>query len=248
MVTLNFAKAKKNAKLVKLGEKLGISQFYTFSLLSGHSCPFAHICKTKAIRENGKTHIERGQHAILSCFSANAEALFPSVYDSRKHNFDALREAKTTKNMVKLIDNSLPKPLKTKGGLLRIHVGGDFFSQSYFDAWLAVAKLYPQSVFYAYTKSIPYVVNRLPLPANFRITASRGGKADELIDKYNLVNASIVFSLAEANQKGLELDHDDSHAVSNTVSFGLMIHGVQPAGSTASKAKHAYYGKGGYTR
>ena len=41
----------------------------------------------------------------------------------------------------------------------------------------------------------------------------------------------------EARKLGLEIDHDDSHAVANNnVSFALLLHGVQKAGSEASNA------------
>ncbi len=46
----------------------------------------------------------------------------------------------------------------------------------------------------------------------------------------------VVLSEQEAADLGLELDHDDSHAMNPGPSFALIIHGMQPAGSAASKA------------
>ena len=51
--------------------------------------------------------------------------------------------------------------------------------------------------------------------------------------------AEIVFSVKEAKQKGLEIDHDDSLAYGSSKSFALLIHGTQPAGSDAGKALSA---------
>lgn len=135
--------------------------------------------------------------------------------------------------MVDIILDSIP----IKSSILRLHVSGDFFNQSYFDAWLEVAKQTPSKIFYAYTKSLPFIINRLgDIPANLRFTASRGGKFDKLIDLNKLVSATVVFSLAEAKEKKLKLDHDDSLAIKATKSFGLLLHGKQPAGTASAAA------------
>jgi hypothetical protein len=124
---------------------------------------------------------------------------------------------------------------------IRIHVGGDFFNQIYFDAWIETAKRNPGIIFYAYTKSLNFWVARLnDIPDNFRLTASRGGRWDHLIEPNNLRTAEVVFTEAEANIRGLEIDHDDSHAYGDDPkSFALLIHGVQRKGSEASKAVSA---------
>jgi hypothetical protein len=48
--------------------------------------------------------------------------------------------------------------------------------------------------------------------------------------------AEVVFSLEEAEEKGLEIDHDEIHAILGIVNFGLLVHGTQPKGSKASQA------------
>jgi hypothetical protein len=87
---------------------------------------------------------------------------------------------------------------------------------------------------------------------NFILTASRGGRDDHLIVGHDLRESVVVFSEQEAYNKGLEIDHDDSHAARPDLaqnSFALLIHGVQPKGSIASEAlkilkrdkvKHSY--------
>jgi hypothetical protein len=136
--------------------------------------------------------------------------------------------------MCDLFDFSIRKSLDP----FRVHVGGEFFNQMYFDAWLEYAAKNPYRIFYAYTKSIPYWINRIDaLPDNFSLTASYGGRADWMIEKYNLKYALVVDHPDDARKLGLEIDHDDSHAVeNNNVSFALLLHGVQKAGSEASNA------------
>ena len=63
-----------------------------------------------------------------------------------------------------------------------------------------------------------------------------GGKYDDLIDLHGWKEALVVYSEAEAAERGLEIDHDDSHAAFGSENFALLIHGTQPKGSHASQA------------
>jgi hypothetical protein len=47
---------------------------------------------------------------------------------------------------------------------------------------------------------------------NFKLTASEGGKHDDLIESESLKFAKVLFSIEEARELDLEIDHDDSHA------------------------------------
>ena len=135
--------------------------------------------------------------------------------------------------MVNLIIDSLP----IDSTIIRVHVGGDFFNEKYFQAWQQVARLNPDKIFYAYTKSIPYWINNLDLiPGNFILNASYGGRSDYLIDQYKLKSAIVVFSEQQAIDQGLEIDHDERHAIVSTKPFALKIHGQQPKDSNASHA------------
>ena len=218
---------------------------YHFSLLSGHTCPCADKCLAKVNLATGK--IEDGPHVEFRCYSVSMEAAYPGLRKLREHNTSLLK-GKTREEMVKLIANSLPVHAK----YIRVHIGGDFYHQDYFDAWMEVARQFPGIVFYSYTKSLHYWKARLgQIPDNYRLTASRGGKLDHLIDELGLRCAEVVFSESDANIRGLEIDHDDSHAYGdNPKSFALLIHGVQPKGSEAAKALAALRKSGwsGYSK
>ena len=224
-------------KLLKFGfgnAKL-IETIATFSLPSGFTCPCANECLSKANRETGK--ITDGPESVFRCFSASQEAVFPSLRASRWTNFDLLKECKTTAAMVDLICQSLG-PIKDKIAKVRVHVAGDFFSDAYFKAWLAVARAFPSLIFYGYTKRVGLLVKyKNELPANFRFVASWGGKEDDLIVAHNVKSAKVVFTESEAAALGLELDHADDHAYStDDKSFALLLHGTQPKGTAASDA------------
>jgi hypothetical protein len=205
---------------------------HTFSIPSGWTCPGAKECLARADKKTGK--IVDGKKQTFRCFSASTEAYLTSVRDSRWQNKKLLDKAKTKAGMVDLILKSIPRTAKK----IRIHVGGDFFSQAYFDAWVEVATIKEDIIFYAYTKSLNFWVKRMvEIPFNMRLTASRGGKFDHFIDTYELKYAEVVFSPVEAKELKLKIDHDDSHAMSNKVKpFALLLHGMQPQGSEASDA------------
>jgi hypothetical protein len=228
---LSFQKG--NAKLGKL--------IYTFSIVSGYTCPFAKDCLAKVDRLTGK--LTDGPHTQFRCFSASQEALFPAVRKSRWDNFEKILNAIKNNTLVELIMNSIPK----KATVIRVHVAGDFYNQAYFNAWMQVARNRPDIIFYAYTKSISYWVNQLGnIPSNFKLNASYGGKQDSLIEQYNLKYAKVVFSVEQAGN--LKIDHDDTSAYMRDESFCLLIHNTQPKGSEASKAlsKLRKLGIGGY--
>jgi len=225
-----------NAKLTK--------DIFSLSLPSGFACPFASDCLSKAEKTTGK--LTDGKNTKFRCFSASQENRFPKTREQRWYNFDLLKKLNKEK-MIELISASLP----IKAAKIRIHVAGDYFSQAYFDAWVEVARQNPTKIFYGYTKSLQYWINRLDvMPENFILTASKGGKLDELIAKHNLRFAEVVFTIEKAEELGLEIDHDDSNAFSKGGSFALLIHGTQPTNSEASKSKSANQKKGimGYTR
>ena len=238
----------KNAKLDQLAAATG-RKVYTFSLLSGHTCPYAKICHSRAmVRSDGTRYVQDGKHTQFRCFSASQEAFYTNVYKHRNDNTEAILACGNDRQKIaSLILDSLPKGT---GYIIRIHVGGDFKTQNYFDAWLDVARQRPDITFYAYTKSLPFWVKRRDnIPDNVILTASRGGMKDELIDRHGLREAVVVYSEAEAEKLGYAIDHDDTHAALTEYSeqsFALLIHGLQPAKSKARAAVKALNGKGSY--
>lgn len=209
---------------------------YSFDLLSGYSCPYAKACLSKAVvQPDGKRKIKDGKDNEFRCFSASQEVQYTNVYNLRKHNFDTIRNADHMDLM--LMDN-----LPEDAGIVRLHVAGDFFSPEYMWAWWLTASENPNTLFYAYTKSLRYwvdIVEEMPILDNLILTASYGGRDDHMIDSHNLRSSKVVFSEAEAEELGLEIDHDDSHAARPSMrdqDFALLIHGTQPKGTEAAEA------------
>ena len=234
MNTLKFSKvANDKLKNIKEWSPIENPRVYSFSLLSGFSCPKALDCQTYAIKDKatGKRTVLDGKHAEFRCFSAIQEAQYPSVYNQRKHNFDTLLEHKDSyMDMTELILNSLP----VNADYIRVHVGGDFFNENYMLAWYLVAQLNPNIKFYAYTKAIKWMSElEHHRPDNFSMIASYGSKEDAIIDELNLKSANVVFHPSETN---LPIDKNEYYAINDKGSFSLLLHGTQKQGSEGSKA------------
>lgn len=183
---------------------------YEWDLPTGSSCPFAKECKVTVDRETGKFDIHDGEYR---CYAAAAER-FPAVRQHRWENFEFIRAGGTPQ---------LPADCKA----VRIHSSGDFFNQEYFDLWCWIAKQNPTVEFWAFTKSIQYVVNRLNvIPDNLTITASFGGHQDHLIMKHNL--KPVIYPHCRAYDRiedvpsGMPIDTNDNWARNKHTNFALL--------------------------
>lgn len=245
MNLLKFSPGSGNTKLKSLGGKV-----FTFSLPSGWACPGANECYSRAVVSGHTMAIQDGPNTKFRCFSATQEVVYGAVYAQRQYNFEQIKEVlhlSSPSTQAEQVADLIQKSLPPKATVIRIHVAGDFFHKNYMKAWIKVATDNPGIIFYAYTKSVHFWVELLgTIPSNLKLNASRGGKYDHLIDLHNLKSAEVVYTEQEAIDKGLEIDHDDSHAFLQDKSFALLLHGVQPRGSEAAAALKALKGIGSY--
>ena len=222
------AKLDRNRVFVEEGQHINV-----WNLPAGHSCPHAHECYSRANWLTGK--IEERITTEYRCYAASDEARSTQARNVRHYNFDLLRH-RNEDEMIGLIDLSMPG-----GNYHRIHGSGDFFNYKYFCAWMRTALMNPSKLFYAYTKALPYwkqwLKERGSLPENFKLIASKGGTHDYLIKELGLRYCEVVFHPEEALELGLRVDHNDEIAMFSNEDFALTLHGTQPAGSEASKAK-----------
>jgi hypothetical protein len=226
MDLLSFSLGRNNGKLRKLEEKIN-KKIYVLNLLAGHTCIAADKCLAKAVEVDDTVKIWNGPNQEFRCYAASISVAFPTVYISQRRNTEILRSKKTKKEIFALLDASLPKDAE----VVRIHSSGDFYSLVYFDAWLDIARKHSKIIFYAYTKSLSFWVRRInDIPKNMILTASWGGKLDNLIDKHSLRSARVIYSEQEAKDLKLDIDYNDFSAYNpkkRNKSFGLMIHGIQ---------------------
>ena len=185
-----------------------------WNLPGGWSCPGALLCLAKADRQTGK--MTNGKYQEFKCYAVVTER-FPSVRERVWTNFDAVR-GRSAAEVAEVLDC-----LPAKAAKVRVHSDGDFFSQDYFDGWLDFIRSRPDVHFWAFTKSIPFWAARIDqIPGNLNLTASIGGKHDFLAQALGLRTAVVVYSKAEADARGLEIDTDDSLAAFGTEPFALL--------------------------
>jgi len=227
----------------------GNRKIYSLDLLAGWTCPGARDCMAKVHINDSKRRLVDGPNTQFRCFAASLEVAYPNVYNVHNHNFQILKGFRTAERIAELILDTLPKRV----GIVRYHVAGDFFKLSYLKGAIIAANKRPDVLFYAYTKSIPFMLKIFMadpangvLRHNFMVTASYGGKYDHLIPQSGMRTSKVVFAEPEAGS--LPIDHDDSHAATMGGDFALLLHGVQPAGTPASKALVQLRGKGSYSR
>jgi len=182
-----------------------IGEVYEYNLPTGTTCPFAMECKVVVDKVTGKFDVTKGQYR---CYASSAER-FPAVRNHRHNNFDFVKNGGVP---------TIPKDCKA----IRIHSSGDFFNQSYFDMWVKLAKDNPNIEFWAYTKSLKYWINRLnDIPNNLILTASYGGKTDDLIEKFNLKNVKVYASIEDV-PKNRPIDTNDKFARIPNINFALL--------------------------
>jgi hypothetical protein len=197
-------KSRNEGKFVK-NKKYYTGIVYEWNLPTGSTCPFALECKVIVDRQTGKFDVKKGQYR---CYAASPER-FPAVREHRWRNFEYVKQG---------LKPIIPKECKA----IRIHASGDFFNQAYFDMWLEIASENPNIEMWAYTKSLQYWVNRIgDIPQNLTLTASYGGRQDELIEKHKLKNV-IVYPNALLVPKERPIDNNDDWARVSKVNFALL--------------------------
>jgi len=136
------------------------------------------------------------------CYATRGFYKMPTV--KAKHAFN--HECSKLDSFHQMINGEIAT-LKLKGlEAIRIHSAGDFYSREYLHKWLKIITDNPSIDFYAYTKSIPLFINA-PIPFNFKVVYSTGGKHDHLIEKHGLRSCKVVDNYSYANDSS---DDDDS--------------------------------------
>jgi hypothetical protein len=90
------------------------------------------------------------------CYAGKLERLFPTVKKNLLHNWDLLRNA-DMETMLVLLDEMIVNFVadcnkKNAPKLFRIHWDGDFFSDTYTNAWKTVITNHPEIQFWVYTR------------------------------------------------------------------------------------------------
>lgn len=201
---------KGNAKLIKTAEEFNV-QIFNFSIPAGNdkksgkiTCPFAGSC-------------------FKLCYAKKGNYRFANVQLGLSNRYEATKQ----ENFVELMNKELSKIKKDKQIYIRIHDSGDFYSPTYFQKWLQIARLNTSVRFYAYTKSHSFI-RGIELPENMDLIYSLGSTKDELIDQEKERHSKIFYSVDEMQAYGytdssyFDLLATKWHTANNKI--GLIIH------------------------
>jgi hypothetical protein len=206
---IDISLSKGNAKLVKTSGEVyrvigfGIPADHNFTDSSGESvntCPGATACRSV-------------------CYAKQGRYLMPNVMQARQDNLAASLEDSFVPNMIQALTKA------RSYNVVRIHDSGDFYSQSYFNKWVAIAAALPDRIFYAYTKN--HTLNMANKPDNLRIIRSLGGRWDKMVDLSQ--SHSRIFASEEARIAAGYVDGNinDIPAIEGVNKIGLVYHGVK---------------------
>lgn len=133
-----------------------LHKFIIFNLPAVLTCPF------------------RTPHCEKFCYARKAETAYPDCLPARKRNLKATLSPDFVDIMTAYIRRVMSGKAyrNAKSVVVRIHESGDFYSQEYFNKWLAIANNcadIQNLQFMAYTKSLPFVHD---IPDNMTLRSS----------------------------------------------------------------------------
>ena len=159
------------------------------------------------------------------CYAKQGTFRFSNVVKARMHNLALSQRDAFVRDIASDLCTLVVKSKHRRKpyNVVRLHDAGDFYSQAYLDSWSNIARLFPDTIFYAYTKSLH--LSFADVPSNLRITQSLGGKYDNLVQLGK--SHSRIFSSEDAR---LSAGYEDGNAsdipaIEGVTNIGLTYHG-----------------------
>lgn len=149
------------------------------------------------------------------CYAKNGTFMFKNVLKAHVEKLELVLYR--LEEWVVMMNDELSKP-KYVDKYIRIHDGGDFFSEEYALAWMRIANNNPQCIFYAYTKEVQLFKEGIAdqVADNFIVIYSYGGKQDHLIDRETDRHSDVFPDYDEMIRLGYnDIEPDDKWAATH---------------------------------
>jgi len=209
-----------NAKLVHCAKQYNL-RLAAFDLPAGHTCPAAHICKSIANKETGRIK----DYGSLRCYAVSAENIHPNVRVLRHRNLELTKQDS-------FVDDICHEIKRLKLTSIRIHSSGDFYNRIYLEKWIRIARLNPSVTFWGYTKMLPFYT-LLNEESNVFFVYSIGGLFDNRLTGSESTCTIVTDGMIESFPHPITCERDnpsnDYEYIINGESFGIRLHGTQPA-------------------
>ena len=213
----------------------------SWATLPGVTCPAASECRAhvRKNRKTGKRSIVDGPDAEIRCYAASMAAQYVATFELWESNTKAMRACKTAAQFAGLYGLAIDR---SNAAIFRAGVAGDIESDDQAKGLMLAAAQFPDRLIYGYTKSLPFFQRNADLkPENLRLTASIGGRFDQVAHENDWRTVSVIGS---ENQATGPIDVDDLQALRpnfGSAPFGgehfhLLIHGTQRPGTWGSRS------------
>jgi len=196
-----------NSKLKKTSKELGLRVFNfgipAYKSASGKlTCPFADEC-------------------IKFCYAKKGAYIWSNVQPVFEKRYQLTKTDKFIPAMIDEIVNKRPD-------YIRVHDSGDYYSPTYLEKWLRIARTFPEIKFYSYTNCVNMLKN-VDLPNNYDIIFSDSGKQKHMIDQAIDRHTKIFNSYDELKSKGyIDASNIDLYATKwfnkDNINIGLIAH------------------------
>jgi hypothetical protein len=161
---------------------------------------------------SGKAYSCPGETSVCAsvCYAGKLEKLFPTVKKNLLHNWELLKDA-DEETMVSLLSAMIDEFIidcnkKSAPKLFRIHWDGDFFNDTYTNAWKTVITNYPEIQFWVYTrvKSAALILNGIDNLSLYYSTDSENVKVGVDLKINNGIKLAYLaknFAIGQADMK-----------------------------------------------
>ncbi len=166
------------------------------------------------------------------CYARGGAYAFGNVRAAHEAKLELTKNDTFIGMMVAEIEMWLKKR-NTKHLKVRIHDAGDFYSKDYAKRWFSIMSHFETNdrvSFYAYTKQVKMFQSEIgPIPSNFTLIFSQGGRQDALIDTATQRHARVFESLEALFDAGYVDGTDDDMVAAMGISnkIGLVYHGAK---------------------
>lgn len=203
--------------------------------------------------QNGTLTCPNASKCIAGCYAKSGAYVWSNVAQAYENRLSLSRtkgfEQVITYHIDQLILKHITKPANALYKksiatlppenliLIRIHDSGDFYSESYFEAWCNIIRQYEnlKSIqFYAYTKMVQFCKSYTNSPTNLKLIYSFGGREDSHIDTEHDRHSFVFQNETELAAMGYsDASHDDTiAALGSNNKIGLVYHGVKSYSNT----------------
>lgn len=198
-------------------------------------CPSAGACKDLCYARNGTYRFPK----VIAAHQRNLAATLDDMpgweaamkAELRHRRFRPTGQRRFMHDRQRLVTDKWATSWMNAGGIaVRIHDSGDFYNDSYLQAWQRIASSTPDVLFYAYTKEVTRCRAHTPAKlTNFRVIYSMGGTQDHLLDPDTDRHAEVfpdLRTLAEAGYTDQEAN-DLYCVLLNTTRVGVAANNIK---------------------